>query len=332
MTERFNPDGLALSARYAETMNAEILPALDALRQVIPMKGDGDRPLYVERFDAERPRGTVTVVHGFTENAFKYSELTFSLLRNGFSVLALDQRGHGRSWRDPEISDLSLTHVDHFEEYVKDLKRVCDAALADMPKPWYVFCHSMGGAVTGLFLEQYPGVFEKAVMCAPMIAPNRSGLPLWAAKALGGLGKLTGQGKKRIFVSRPYAGPEDFATSAAVGRERFDWYDAAKAATPAFQNNGPTYGWLLEAVNVTAKLLAPGAVEKIAIPVLLYTAERDGSVLPAEQKLFIDRVKDGRHGYVAGAKHEIYRSTDEIFFPWWHEILVFLKRNPSAEG
>ena len=328
--ERFNADGLAFEARYAETMEAVILPALAQRRRIVPVRGDGDRPLYVEAFDADAPRGTVTLVHGFTENAYKYSELTYSLLQNGFSVVAYDHRGHGRSWRDPAISDLSLTHVDRFDEYVSDLKCVCEQALAAMPRPWTVFCHSMGGAVTGLFLENHPGTFARAAMCAPMIAARRNGMSMGAARAVAAVGKATAGGKARVVGGKPYAGPEDFDTSAATSRARFDWYDAVKAATPEYQNNGPSFGWLVEGLRVTGRLLAPGAPERIDIPVTLYTAALDGSVLPEEQKRFIDRVKQGRHVTVENARHEIFRSTDDTLFPWWHDVLTFLKSaNPQ---
>ena len=47
-------------------------------------------------------------------------------------------------------------------------------------------------------------------------------------------------------------------------------------------------------------------------------------MLPGPQKSFIDRIRDGEHRVVAGAKHEIYRSDDAVLFPWWHEVLTFL--------
>ncbi len=238
----FNADGLVRSDHYAGTMNDVVLPWLAGRRTDATVAGEGGVPLFCSRFDAEEPRGTVLIVHGFTENTEKYDELIHSLLRSGYSVVAYDQRGHGRSWRDPAISDISLTHVNRFGEYVADLKAVCDGVLAAMPKPWLLFAHSMGGAVSSLFMEQYPGVFAKAALCAPMIAPNLGGLPPAAVKLLCGTLGLLGRDKKRVFASTPYAGREDFATSCATGRERFDWYEALRARTPEFRNNGPTFG------------------------------------------------------------------------------------------
>ena len=276
----FNADGLVRSDHYAGTMNDVVLPWLAGRRTDATVAGEGGVPLFCSRFDAEKPRGTVLIVHGFTENAEKYDELIHSLLRSGYSVVAYDQRGHGRSWRDPAISDISLTHVNRFGDYVADLKAVCDGVLAAMPKPWLLFAHSMGGAVSSLFMEQYPGVFAKAALCAPMIAPNLGGLPPAAVKLLCGTLGLLGRDKKRVFASTPYVGREDFATSCATGRERFDWYEALRARTPEFQNNGPTFGWTLEAIGASKAVLAPGAVERISIPVRLFTAQNDSSVMP----------------------------------------------------
>ena len=135
----FNADGLVRSDHYAGTMNDVVLPWLAGRRTDATVAGEGGVPLFCSRFDADKPRGTVLIVHGFTENAEKYDELIHSLLRSGYSVVAYDQRGHGRSWRDPAISDISLTHVNRFGEYVADLKAVCDGVLAAMPKPWLLF-------------------------------------------------------------------------------------------------------------------------------------------------------------------------------------------------
>lgn len=332
MNDRFNGDGLILSEHYGDTMENAVLPYLKERQRDLTVSGDGGKPLFCSVYSADAPKfGTVLVLHGFTENAYKFSEVIYSLLQNGFSAVAYDQRGHGRSWRDEGVKDdMSLTHVDRFEEYVNDLKIVCDTVLKDMPRPFSVFSHSMGGAVTALFLEQYPDVFARAAFCAPMIAPHRNNVPLPVVKGICRCAKWMGKGKKRIFLSKPYAGPEDFATSCATGRERFDWYDAVKHARREFWNNGPTYSWTLESMKVTEKILKAGAVEKISCPVRLYTAQDDNSVLPDAQGRFMARIKNGRREFVKGARHEIYRSGDNVLFPWWHGVLEFLKSSADA--
>ena len=325
MEHLLNEDNLVFSRQYDRGMEDIVLPALSEAEESFTLEGYGGRPLHGCLYPAGRPAGTILLVHGFTENAYKFSELAYSLLKQGLTVIAYDQRGHGRSWRDPDITDLSVTHVDRFDEYVSDLKCVCDQVLQKHPKPWFVFSHSMGGAVTALFLERYPDVFSRAVFCAPMIAPDRGSVPLWAASLICRTAGLFGREKKHVFFIRPYGGPEDFSTSCATDPNRFSWYDRIKASTPVYQNSCPTYAWTRESLNVTKRILAEGEPEKIACPVLLFTAESDTSVRPVEQEMFASRLPDCRHVFVKGARHEIYRSTDEVLFPWWHSILEFLK-------
>ncbi len=325
MQERFNPDGLVLAASYAQTMEQDVFPYLKARQKDTNVSGYGQKPLFCSQFTADQPRGTVLIVHGFTENAYKFSELIYSLLQNQFDVVAYDQRGHGRSWRDEKIQDFSLTHVDHFRDYERDMEIIVDTVLSKLPKPWLLFSHSMGGAVSGLYLEDHPEVFSCAVLCSPMIQANMGAMSPAAVKLLCHAAKLFGQGRKRVFVSKPYTEKEAFEDSCAMGRERFDWYENLRFSRKEFQNNGPSYAWTLESVKVTEMLLATGAPEKIACPVRLYTAELDNTVLPEAQEKFISRIRNGSHQLVKGAKHEIYRSADDVLFPWWHDVLSFFK-------
>ena len=328
MHEWLNEDGLVASPDYAAAMQEIVLPALSRIRKDHTLSAKDGTSLFCSVFEAEEPRGTVLVLHGFTENMLKYSELIFSLLNCHFSVVAYDQRGHGLSGRAEGLSDPSVTHVERFSDYVDDLRLVCETLLQDMPKPRTIFAHSMGGAVAALYLEQFPETFSTAALCAPMIAPN-TGVPAAAAAVLCRFFCRLGSGKHYPFFMKPYAGPEDFGTSCATDPVRFAWYDAIKAAHPEYQNSIPSYRWTIESIQVTERILAPGAPERIACPVFLSTADQDFSVMPEPQKTFISRVPKGRHLFVPASRHEIFRSVNEVFFPWWHEVLTFLQEAAS---
>lgn len=323
MNDLFNEDYLVRSPSYSQVMNQTVLPWLQKNEQVSVVPGFQDRPLYTVYYEAENPLATVMLVHGFTENAFKYAELIWALLHLRFSVVAYDQRGHGRSWRDEALSAPCVTHVDHFSEYIADLQAVCDRYTAVSARPFFLFAHSMGGAVASLFLEKNPHVFSAAVLSSPMIAPATGGIPAPVASAVGIIAGLLGRAKKHPFFMKPYSGPEDFATSCATDPERFAWYDAVKASRTEFQNSIPSYQWSAEALRVTAQILAAGAPEKIACPVLLFSADADSSVLPGPQQDFIRRVPDGKYSFVKESRHEIYRSVNAVLFPWWHDVIGF---------
>ncbi|MBR5380638.1 MAG: alpha/beta hydrolase [Clostridia bacterium] len=331
MEELFNPDGLVLSADYADTMARIVMPYLDEHRTDEIVAGFEDKPLFTSRFQADgEARGTVFILHGFTENAVKYSEIIYSLLQNGFCVLAYDQRGHGRSWKDERRGDESLVHVADFVKYEKDLDCVRRAMEGKLPKPWKVFCHSMGGAVTALFLINHKGVFERAAMCAPMIAVNRRKMPFFGSKLMARGFKLAGKGRQRMFVSHPYSQRESFEGACATGRERFDWYSDIKHANPLFHDNGPSYSWMLEALRVSQWLLFPGAPLRIDCPVKIYSADDDWEVLASAQRMFTRRLRHGQIQTVPGSRHEIYRSADETLFPWWSDVLAFLKAEQTS--
>ena len=329
MNDLFNEDYLVRASSYWETMNNTVLPWLQGKEQAASVPGFDGRPLYCVSYEAVNPVATVMIVHGFTENAYKYAELIWSLLHLGFSVVAFDQRGHGRSWRSEGIPHPSVTHVDRFSDYVCDLKIVCDTYRPSPSQPFFVFAQSMGGAVTSLFLEQDHDTFSAAVLSSPMIAPCTGGIPVSLASAVSVIAGMFGKQKKNPFFMKTYSGPEDFVTSCATDPDRFAWYDAVKASRTDFQNSVPSYQWSREALHVTEKILAPGAPEKIACPVLLFQAETDSSVLPGPQETFIERVPDGKIIRVSGSRHEIFRSTDEVLFPWWHEVIRFFRKNAS---
>lgn len=327
----FNEDYLVRSTSYSDVMKNTVIPWLESREQTKFVSGYDNDPIFSVSYSADNPVGTVFMVHGFTENAFKYAELIYSLLHLRFSVVAYDQRGHGRSWRDKGIPDPSVTHVDHFSDYVNDMRIIYESYHSIMPCPHFVFAHSMGGAVTSLFLEEYQDAFSAAVLSSPMIAPNIGGVPVSIASSIASIAIKMGKQKKNPFFMKKYSGPEDFATSCATDHERFAWYDQIKAKRREFQNSVPSYQWSIESIRVTDRILAPGQPEKINCPVLLFTADQDSSVLPEPQKRFIQRVPEGRHIFVPGSKHEIFRSSNDILFPWWHQVVLFYQSHVSAE-
>lgn len=324
MENHFSSDYLIQCDRYQQVLETEVLPWLKEREKETTLNSYDGHPLYCVSYNADDPAGTVLIVHGFTENAYKYSELIYSLLHSGFSVVAYDQRGHGRSWRPETIPDASVTHVDHFEDYVKDLRTVCEDLLARMPKPWMLFAHSMGGAVASLYLEQFSDTFSAAVLSSPMIAPQTAGFPSSIAKAMASAAVMFRKGRKNPFFMKVYSGPENFETSCATDPRRFAWYDEVKATHREFQNSVPSYRWSLESLRVTDKILAHGKPESIRCPVLLFSAENDYSVRNDMQEVFVRRLAHGQLVRVPDARHEIYRSVNAVLFPWWRQVLGFL--------
>ena len=60
-------------------------------------------------------------------------------------------------------------------------------------------------------------------------------------------------------------------------------------------------------------------------PVMIFQADDDSMVSDGGQNRFVSQIPAGLGCLkrIPGSRHEIYRSNDEVLFPWWHEILEF---------
>ena len=285
----------------------------------MPLEGGGT--LHAEVYTRYDAKAAAVLLHGYTESAEKLREVTWYLINAGYSVFAMDHRGHGRSVR--EVGDLSVTHVNRFSDYLHDLEQFMEQVVGPRMggRPLYLFGHSMGGALAAFALMEHPEWFTRAVLNAPMIAPVTAPFPRAAANLLCRAFCLLGKGKERAFVGKPFdPARETFEASHMTGRARFDYYQRKRCTRPELQNCSPTYSWLREATAVTEALMA--GAEKITAPVLLCQAAQDSIVGLAEQNAFIARVPQGRLMRF-DAKHEIYGSDDETLHSYMEAVLGF---------
>ncbi len=302
-------------------MRSEVLPFLSSRRRAGHFAGYDGNPLRFVRYDADRPRGTVLMLHGLNESTEKYREMIYYFLKDGLSVLIFDQRGHGRSHRAVKAG---LVYVHRFAEYVRDARRAIKGPLSTCPAPYFLFGHSMGGAVAALLLEYGKHPFARAILSSPMvrtfryphIPPALVGLACSAVSAIG-------LGKRGVSIRKKHAREEDFANSCALSRARFDAYASLKQMQPKYASGTITFSWTREAIGVTRHILAKGAPEGVTIPVHIYSAERDHLVEPAEQRELAARLPKGKFIPVAGSKHEIYMASDDILHPYLDSILDF---------
>ncbi len=310
---------------YRREMETVVFPFLRKHRRDLTITGYDQKPLFASFFDPSPAavRGSVSILHGFTESIEKYAELIYYFLKEGYAVGIYEQRGHGRSYR--RLSDTTMTHVGRFEEYVWDFAAFTKYAGKELPAPHFLFAHSMGGAVAALYLERYRSAYRKVVLSSPMIAPQTNGLPRFAVRALAFAAKSTGKSEKRIFSAARYPGREYFADGCASSRARFEFYESFKRSHALFRNYSPTYGWLLAAVGVTGRILKRGEAEKIAPPVMIYTAENDRTVRNRETLLFASRLANGSLTRVRNTRHEIYMAENPTLGAYLRSVFAFLR-------
>ncbi|MBR2942254.1 MAG: alpha/beta hydrolase [Clostridia bacterium] len=308
---------------YEKMMRTVVEPGLAAMREVVevPVAGGTLHAEVYNRFDAKR---ALVIVHGYTECAEKYRELCWYFVSAGYSVFVYDQRGHGSSVR--EVEDLSVTHVERFDQYVDDLVQLMETVVRKRMgnAPVFLYGHSMGGAVAARMLMEKPDWFAGAVLNAPMIKCVTGGLPSGAAELFVRLMGLLGKGKERAVVGKPFDPErETFEGSHSTGRARFDYFQKKRVETPHYQNCSPTNSWLREGIAVTRTLLKAENAAKIRTPVLLVQAGLDSIVCLPEQERFVSLVEGARLLRFDEAKHEIYMAHDALLEKYMQAILSF---------
>lgn len=100
--------------------------------------------LHIVNAPVENPRGTVVLVHGLGEHSGRYGHVIDLAHDAGFSVIAYDQRGHGRSPGKKGVLPKATTMLE-------DLSSVIDMVTV---RPLVLLAHSMGGAIATRFVAE----------------------------------------------------------------------------------------------------------------------------------------------------------------------------------
>ncbi len=320
---------------FAQEMEGTVEPFLRQVRKEGWLSADGGpQGIFYELYPQKDAKATIVICHGFTESSYKFHELTYYFYRSGYQVAALDHRGHGKSCRTlpggrkKQPVDQTIVHIDRFARYVEDFRRFVQEVARPMAgeAPMYLFAHSMGGCIGAIYLEEYPDDFTKAVLNSPMMGIQTGPVPLWAAKVLCLAELAMGRGEERLLTHSPFNPNETFETSATGCKARFDWYQRYCVENPGYQTSSASYRWAWEAVRAGELARKKSQAEKVRARVLLFSAEKDGTVKAPAQRKFIRNVRNGQLVSVPDARHEIYREINPILGPWLDQVLDFWEK------
>lgn len=274
--------------------------------------------------------GSVVIFSGRTESFVKYQEFAYEMAQAGYAVYQHDHRGQGLSSR--MLADGRKGHVVEFDDYVVDADTFMrSAAVADAPRPLYLFAHSMGGAIAIRYLATHDNPFAAVVLGSPMLAPN-TGIAgtCQLARAIGyACSTCAATGHT----------PTPFAKNRLThSQTRFSWKNEVYEAFPGSALGAPTFGWVAQACEVREQLQMDAA--DIRGPLLLLQAGDDKVVLNEPQNAFCARenaegkpVCDGGAPVVIdGARHELLFESDEYRAPVLEIIRgYYASHRPSVE-
>lgn len=249
------------------------------------------------------PDGTVLLFTGRTEYAEKYARVAQDFLDRGLTTLVVDWRGQGLS--DRLTGDSSLGHVAHFLDYQLDVKAVTAAAAElDLPTPWYLLGHSMGGAIGLRALHN--GLPVVAAACTgPMwgISLNPILRPVaWAVSGVSrhlGLGAVYAPGTKSTNYVISAAFDDNLLTT---DPESYELLRHQLRTHPELAIGGPSLAWLNEALWEIRDLRRRPAPD---VPAITFVGDNERIV---DMQAMRDRMESWPGGELVvlpGGEHEI---------------------------
>jgi alpha-beta hydrolase superfamily lysophospholipase len=123
---------------------------------------DGTR-LYWQAWGAPgAARGPVVLVHGAAEHGGRYAHVAERLVTAGYSVYALDHRGHGRS-------DGPRAMIDRLDRLVEDLALFVARVREEEGRRPFLVGHSLGGAVALTYATRHRDTIEGLVVSGPAV-------------------------------------------------------------------------------------------------------------------------------------------------------------------
>lgn len=196
------------------------------------------------------PSGTVLLFPGRTEYIEKYGRIASGLAARGLATLAVDWRGQGIA--DRLMDDPVTGHVVRFSDYQEDVKAMLAAARElNLPQPYYLLAHSMGGCIGLRALHEGLPVVA-ACFTGPMWGIAMPAAKRPAAWALSWSGTLMGLGHTYApgTNSGSYILTDPFENNMlTTDRAMWDYMKAQIIAHPELQLGGPSLRWLHEALR-----------------------------------------------------------------------------------
>ena len=124
---------------------------------------DGLKLSYREYLSPE-PRAGLVIAHGLGDHGGRYWNIRDRLLPKGYSIWALDHRGHGRS-------EGGRGHVMRFGQYIDDLNLTVSHARkkSAQGQRLFLFGHSMGGLISIMYALEHPEAVDGVIVSSPAL-------------------------------------------------------------------------------------------------------------------------------------------------------------------
>ncbi len=248
-------------------------------------------------------KGTVLIFPGRTEYVEKYGATAQALADRGYASVAIDWRGQGIA--DRMTPNRAVGHVGTFTDYQKDVAAVmAHVAELNLPKPYFLIAHSMGGCIGLRSLIE--GLDVKAAMfSAPMWGIQMSIALRPVAWGLSSLSMPLGFDKNLApgQVEETYVLRTSFEENTLTrDRETFDMLRHQLTSQPDLALGGPSLRWLNASLREMHRLsLLPSP----DLPTLTFLGSDEAIVDPTRIHKRMGNWPSGNLRVLEGGRHEM---------------------------
>jgi len=260
----------------------------------------------------------VLLMNGRTECVEKYAEVIAELIGRGRVVASFDWRGQGRSGREAAAD---VGHVRDYQDYLDDLAHLLDGPFADLPRPFDVIGHSMGGHLALRWALKNGEQVRTLTLSAPMLdlafrGPIRKLGRAWITTAcLMGLSRRTAfkHGHTKTDAAAAAWFPKNPLTH---DRARFDAWTGFLVDNPDVRLDAGSFGWL-RATFASIDALKAETPARMPFPTLLFVGDQERVVDGEAIRSFGS--ENARVVRLANCRHEPLVETDDVRAAVWAE-------------
>lgn len=253
------------------------------------------------------PKGTVLMFPGRTEYVEKYGRVAADLAANGYGMAAFDWRGQGLADRPAHRRDMG--HVGSFDEYRQDVAAFLKALEPmDLPKPWFLIGHSMGGCI-GL-RALYDGLdVAAAAFTGPMWGLQMSSLLRTLSPAITTLAGPMGFGKTFAPTTGPWEPLTFEDNTLTTDRDQFDYMARQTDAHPELALGGPSVTWVKAALHETGELMDMAPLD---LPTLAIVGSEERVVDIDATRTRMASWPKGSFLSIEGGRHEVLMEAEAL--------------------
>jgi len=246
--------------------------------------------LYAETFQPTgAAKGIVVISHGYAEHCGRYHEVAHVIVNAGWSVLAYDVRGHGKSPGE-------RGYIDRFSTYLADFAEILAAARQQVgaTAPLVLLGHSHGGLITLRALaDDRPPKVTGAIVSSPFLALRL---------------KVPGYQRALASVASRFAPKLSQPNPLRVADLTQDKQKQAERIADKLCFDIATSRWFTEASAAQDYVFARAS--RIKLPTTWLVGGDDPIADPLRSRAVAAKIAGARYHELDGMKHEVFNEID----------------------